>query len=614
MSSETGDSCRNLLQDSHKQGNMSLTQSIDYSMQTEDKSIGLPPQSLDDSVNDLFNQYVNMDRPNMDGNKEKSLAPSLDIVFVQGTPSSGPGYVPVTGSPNGNDPTPQPWRKGLWCLHDTALSATERHAHLDKTVQPSAVSGGFDVSTSPRSPKKSGPLSPSASTPPTTLNKKAAKSGAGTSKTIHRRDSNERRNLLRKYNSSPTLMRTANLGKQEMTFQTLRAPKSQNFAFQQPEKWASFPSPSTETQMRYGGMSHLAASCHNIPNDGDVGDSAEFPVARFESSMLHQSQTVSMPLQSTNIIGQHDQFDTASGAFNDNNHLNTEDLYQTPCTTEQQSFSSEQQSFSSWNSDFTNNMPTIPHAESHTQETQPWWSSIPTRFSQPYSPSYEPMIMAPIPHRIDTSLANSTNLAQGDIGTHFNSASDLCSSAAQFFPGQASSPTDMAVGTPYSSLPTSQSFSLDSLIRGSSQRQASPPPSRSPSVSPTVVTLPRRSSTTNAISSGPITRASNPKDQRRTHNRKHSTTGNTPRTPRASASSKSLGGKPSNGALNVSFVNFTPNDSQKILTGVAPSGSSKTKARREQEAKDKRRKLSEAALTAIRRAGGDVDDLQSVFC
>lgn len=58
------------------------------------------------------------------------------------------------------------------------------------------------------------------------------------------------------------------------------------------------------------------------------------------------------------------------------------------------------------------------------------------------------------------------------------------------------------------------------------------------------------------------------------------------------------------------FVNFTPNDSRKILGGVAPSGSSKTKARRDKEASDRRRKLSEAAAKAIREAGGDVEALK----
>lgn len=62
-------------------------------------------------------------------------------------------------------------------------------------------------------------------------------------------------------------------------------------------------------------------------------------------------------------------------------------------------------------------------------------------------------------------------------------------------------------------------------------------------------------------------------------------------------------------AGTVDFVNFTPNDRKKILTGVAPSGSSKTKARREKEAIEKRRRLSQAAVRAVRAAGGDVESL-----
>ena len=58
------------------------------------------------------------------------------------------------------------------------------------------------------------------------------------------------------------------------------------------------------------------------------------------------------------------------------------------------------------------------------------------------------------------------------------------------------------------------------------------------------------------------------------------------------------------------FVNFTAHDSDRILTGVAPSGSSKTKARREQEAIEKKRKLSLAAMRAIEEAGGDVNAVE----
>jgi len=60
------------------------------------------------------------------------------------------------------------------------------------------------------------------------------------------------------------------------------------------------------------------------------------------------------------------------------------------------------------------------------------------------------------------------------------------------------------------------------------------------------------------------------------------------------------------------FVNFTPQDATRILNGVAPSGSSKTKARREREALEKRRKLSEAAAAAVLAAGGDPSQLKEV--
>jgi hypothetical protein len=50
-------------------------------------------------------------------------------------------------------------------------------------------------------------------------------------------------------------------------------------------------------------------------------------------------------------------------------------------------------------------------------------------------------------------------------------------------------------------------------------------------------------------------------------------------------------------------------DRGRILSGVAPSGSSKTKARREKEAAEKRRRLSEAAVRAVERAGGEGREL-----
>lgn len=79
----------------------------------------------------------------------------------------------------------------------------------------------------------------------------------------------------------------------------------------------------------------------------------------------------------------------------------------------------------------------------------------------------------------------------------------------------------------------------------------------------------------------------------------YTTTPRTPKSPRKNAQ----------GGGFADFVNFTPDDSGKILTGVAPSGSSKTKARREKEAMEKRRRLSQAAMRAVQAAGGSIESL-----
>lgn len=64
------------------------------------------------------------------------------------------------------------------------------------------------------------------------------------------------------------------------------------------------------------------------------------------------------------------------------------------------------------------------------------------------------------------------------------------------------------------------------------------------------------------------------------------------------------------GSSEIGFVNYTPDDHNVLMTGVAPSGSSKTKARREKEAMERQRKLSEAVVKAVTAAGVDVSRLK----
>ncbi|KAH0565046.1 hypothetical protein GP486_001555 [Trichoglossum hirsutum] len=77
----------------------------------------------------------------------------------------------------------------------------------------------------------------------------------------------------------------------------------------------------------------------------------------------------------------------------------------------------------------------------------------------------------------------------------------------------------------------------------------------------------------------------------------------------SSGSGFSSGQQPHSPSNEIVFQNLTANDSQAILAGVAPSGSSKTKERREREAREKRRRVGELAYEAVREAGGDPEVL-----
>ncbi|GAB7358823.1 hypothetical protein MBLNU230_g4047t1 [Neophaeotheca triangularis] len=150
-------------------------------------------------------------------------------------------------------------------------------------------------------------------------------------------------------------------------------------------------------------------------------------------------------------------------------------------------------------------------------------------------------------------------------------------------------PTEMyqppqALMTPYH-IPTQASKTEPNTPHNRRRRHArsrSYADSPSPSPTPTAPRSRQRSSSRRAVSR---------------HRRTKSSTV-TPRQAQNGASSQQGG-----------FVNYTPNDKGKILNGVAPSGSSKTKARREKEAADKRRKFSQAAAQAVLELGGDLDSL-----
>ncbi|CAK7239850.1 MAG: hypothetical protein STHCBS139747_001285 [Sporothrix thermara] len=89
-----------------------------------------------------------------------------------------------------------------------------------------------------------------------------------------------------------------------------------------------------------------------------------------------------------------------------------------------------------------------------------------------------------------------------------------------------------------------------------------------------------------------------------------------PKTPSRRRSTSADPSRPRSAASNTGgalggFVNFTAEDHDKLMSGVAPSGSSKTKARRERALQEKTRQFSERLVRAMQEAGGDVAKLEA---
>ncbi|QQK46095.1 Regulatory protein [Penicillium digitatum] len=300
-------------------------------------------------------------------------------------------------------------------------------------------------------------------------------------------------------------------------------------------------------------------------------DSVEMP-SQYDARLYHQPPSVSMP--SPNIAmsarqPQHYIAHPSSSTLTNSSPSSADDMFSS-------SHSSDPHSLSSWQSDHLH-----PPSFSFTPDLQcqdsQWWSPMTSRVAQQQA-SY---LTSPTPVRTMQSVGSQNDIMQGGLMIQFNPSYDM---------------------------PADHSFSSNNMLPVAPQKFDTSfttsqvhNVSRSPSLSPKAGTSPR--DTHNGSISKPV--------HRRTHSRKLSGQSmNAPKPAKASGSSS----RGSNKSVSVSFVNFTAHDSKKILTGVAPSGSSKTKARREQEARDRRRKLSEAALRAVRSAGGDVEALEAVLC
>lgn len=541
--------------------------------------------TFDHSFNDLFNQYVNSDpSANGDGNKDVAFTSEFDQFFSVGSLSSDCGELSPTGSKQFLQSSPHTWRKDAW-QDSTTESQLHQTRPFHDTVQPAEVVSDFSaVSLEDSSPPEGLALLPtSPSSPPATPSRKVhSRSAPITPKNIRKRDLNDRGALLRKQSYSPNLMRSAHLQRSKMAY-----PESWNSRLQRfnshihgaEGRLPLSPPPSdiliqNENIRRDSGI-HLNTSSENLLRDAaDI--SSQYGSSMYANKAQQQQQHAFIN-QSTSTPPPVD------------------DIFQTPP-------SSESQQIHAWHADALAS--TLQFAPDINGQDGHWWTSpLPTRSplaqTQQNQNSYLVSSLAqqksPINHSIQQPQQD---LLQGGLMIDFGSTFDLGSNSNAF----ASATTLHSSSAPHIPTTSHQQATLSHHPYMSvTQHQIMENHSRSPSLSPSNTTSPK-------------SRAALKNSQRRAHVRKmssQSAPAPKPANSKLSTPTKGAGSRPTS---NVSFVNFTPNDSKKILTGVAPSGSSKTKARREQEARDKRRKLSEAALMAVRQAGGDVEALEAVLC
>ncbi|KAJ5898938.1 hypothetical protein N7495_003682 [Penicillium taxi] len=437
-----------------------------------------------------------------------------------------------------------------WSLQDDEPQFT-----FEDTLQPSVIPdlglNTFEVSTGLASTTNRASTSPS--TPPTTPHRKVTKSALVTPKSIRHRDPNERRALLRKQSFSPSLMRSSNHPKGRMAYSEAWAQRLQNFSLAGSDDRLPLSPPPSDALIQHETTMNQAR------------DSAEIPPHFYQPSPIS--------LQSTPIgaMARHQQASFShqnSSALTNSSSPSADDIFSS-------SHSSDPHSISSWQSDAlgTSSLPFTPDLQSHDQT---WWSPMSSRVAQQQT------------HYLQSPTPNPSMQNVGTVG----SQNEMLHGGLMI---QLDPTFDISADSSFSS----------NLLPANSQKFVAPFPTHplhhisSPSLSPKATTTSPKD-----IRNG-VFKATH----RRTNSRK--LPGQSMNGPKSAKSGSPRG---ANKSVSVSFVNFTANDSQKILTGVAPSGSSKTKARREQEAQDKRRKLSEAALRAVRNAGGDVEALEAVFC
>lgn len=573
---------------------MSMVSPLDLSVRPEDKAFDFFIAPLDDPFDDLFDRYINLDPFETSESLDDSIASGgLDVSFEAGDSSSGsdPADPSPTAALNARHAqSHQPcWTTGWPNQQNLASSSQGYQTFLQHyTSNEAAFSDVENLSLEgilrPAIPSRPRPSSPP-STPPSTASRRKSKSAVTTPKTIRRRELDGRKSSNRNSSISPRMMRPLHYDAADLPSFHEWTQRFENFNLDVPADMLPMSPPPSTRVSQDEKMARLV-----VPEEAAKRNHTERQGQRFSvpagsitspipppMAQMHNPQRGALPRRTT-----------------------TDGIGYPPATYAHVNLHSPQpqsQSRAPWIS--TSEAPTDFdfEAPSNFQPPQEWW---PTSVLQPSHPYYQTAPTAGrhasqgIAQLPSDSFASQGLLISCEPSSGLSNENPFVTEdpSANYFTTASSDIFQHPPAPDQTYSPRALSPPTRRTTRQPHHHQHDAPPSRSPSASPTSTPHPPA---TNTHTPKPRRPSSKPPTSH--HRRKSSTTPHPPKTPTM--------------ASTVGFVNFTPHDSKRILTGVAPSGSSKTKARREKEANERRRRISLAAVRAIREAGGDVSALEA---
>lgn len=568
---------------------------LDLSVRPEDKAFDFFTRPLEDPFDDLFDQYINLDPfESSQSLNDSSGSGELEVSFEAGNSSSGSelaGLSPTAALNARHAQSHQPcWTTG-WANQQNLASSSRGYQTFvqQQTSNEAAFSDVENLSLEgilrPSIPNRPRPSSPP-STPPSTASRRKSKSAVNTPKTIRRRELDSRKSSNRNNSISPRMMRPSHYHAADMPSYHEWTQRFENFNLDVPaDTLPMSPPPSTRVSQDEKMSRYIVPEAAKRNHTERQGQRFSVPAGPITSpispptAQMHSAQRVALQRRTTTdgvgySVAMYPLVDVHSPR-------------------------PQSQSRASWIAAAEDPTDFDFEAPSSFQPPQEWWSPSVPQPSHPYYPSAPTTTRhasrGPPPLPSDPFASQGLLISCEPSGLPNQDLFAAEDPAGNYFTTASSDLFHHPSTTDQTLSPQPTSPSTDRATRHSHHHHPHAPPSRSPSASPTSTPQPP-SSSHNQRSSRPSSKPP-PSSSSSHHRRKSSTNPHPAKTPSM--------------ASTVGFVNFTPHDSKKILTGVAPSGSSKTKARREKEANERRRKLSLAAVRAVKEAGGDVGALKA---